>query len=403
MRNTDGPAQAPQGYAAIFNRNFNVVALINLFTMVAYYAIFVVSTSYAITFFHTSPSVAGLTAGIIVIGCLVGRFITGNLITLLGCKTVLFTGLLVYVASIALYFIVDTLEELFAVRFLSGIGVGFIGTATGTIVAYVIPKQQHGLGISFFSMSTALALAFGPFLGITMLEWSDYRHLFMVSLGFGLANLVVFFTLTVKNNITGSAPQGKKALFVLSNYIDYRVIPFAFVVLAVCLCWGSVQAFISFYANERGFVGAASLFFIVYAVAILATRPISGKIFDSRGENVIVYPALLLTSIGMLTLGLAEADWTVLLAGVLFGVGFGNFQSSAQAISLSLVPKDKFGQATSTFFIFFDMGLGFGPYLFGGLVPSIGYDGLYKIASVIVLASIGLYYALHGRKNRTQM
>ena len=49
-------------YAAIFNRNFNVVALINLFTMISYYLIFVISTPYAISRFHTTPNVAGLTA-----------------------------------------------------------------------------------------------------------------------------------------------------------------------------------------------------------------------------------------------------------------------------------------------------------------------------------------------------
>ncbi|MEI3479427.1 MAG: MFS transporter, partial [Bilophila sp.] len=143
--------------------------------------------------------------------------------------------------------------------------------------------------------------------------------------------------------------------------------------------------------------------FLVYAAAVLLTRPISGKIFDSRGENVIVYPTLLLTSLGMLALGVAESDWTMLCAGCLSRGGLGNFQSSAQAISLSLVPKDRFGQATSTFFIFFDMGLGFGPYIFGSLVPEVGYGGVYKIASGIALASIALYYLMHGRKQRTEM
>lgn len=390
-------------YAAIFNRNFNVVALINLFTMISYYLIFVISTPYAISRFHTTPNVAGLTAGIIVLGCLAGRFVTGNLISLLGCRKVLFSGLVVYIGSIGLYFTVDSLETLFAVRFLTGIGVGFIGTATGTIVAYVVPKHQHGIGISFFSMSTALALAFGPFLGITLLQWTDYEHLFMVSLGFGAANLLVFFGLTIADHLTDTPVQGTKALLRLSNYIDYRVLPFSLVVVVVCLCWGTVQAFISFYARERGLVGAASLFFLVYAATVLLTRPISGKIFDSRGENVIVYPTLLLTSLGMLALGVAESDWTMLCAGCLLGVGFGNFQSSAQAISLSLVPKDRFGQATSTFFIFFDMGLGFGPYIFGSLVPEVGYGGVYKIASGIAFASIALYYLMHGRKQRTEM
>ena len=62
----------------ICNRNFNVVTLINLLVMTAYYLIFVTSTSYAREAYLASLSTAGFTAGIMVIGCLAGRFVTEN-------------------------------------------------------------------------------------------------------------------------------------------------------------------------------------------------------------------------------------------------------------------------------------------------------------------------------------
>ena len=61
----------------ICNRNFNVVTLINLLVMTAYYLIFVTSTTYARQAYAVSLS----TAGIMVIGCLAGRFVTGNLLS----------------------------------------------------------------------------------------------------------------------------------------------------------------------------------------------------------------------------------------------------------------------------------------------------------------------------------
>ena len=68
-----------------------------------------------------------------------------------------------------------------------------------------------------------------------------------------------------------------------------------------------------------------------------------------------------------------------------------------QAVSLSLVSRSRFAQATTTFFIFFDMGIGLGPYIFGFLVPSVGYGGMYQALAFTVLAALGLYYMLHGR------
>ena len=44
------------------------------------------------------------------------------------------------------------------------------------------------------------------------------------------------------------------------------------------------------FAAERSLSGPASLFFLLYAVAALATRPLTGRLFDTRGENVIFIP-----------------------------------------------------------------------------------------------------------------
>ena len=106
----------------ICNRNFSVVTLINLLVMTAYYLIFVTSTAYARDAFAASLSTAGFTAGIMVIGCLVGRFVTGNLLSIFGCRMVLFAGLLLYVVSMAGFCLVDSLGLLLAQRFWAGVG-----------------------------------------------------------------------------------------------------------------------------------------------------------------------------------------------------------------------------------------------------------------------------------------
>ena len=388
---------ALESVRAVLSRDFLIVAAINFFMLVAYYVIFVISTPYAIQFFDATPSEAGLTAGIIVIGCLVGRFFTGYLVGRVGCRVVLLVGLLVFTGSFALYFAVHSLPMLCLVRFIGGIGVGFVGTATGTIVAYVVPRDQHGIGISFFSLSTALALAMGPFLGVTLVQMVSYAHLFGICLAFGGVSLACYVLLRVPNRLSGDAAPAENLLD-LRNYIDYAVVPFACVVLVAAVCWGNVQAFITFYAKGIGLMGAASLFFLLYALTLLLSRPVSGRIYDRHGENVVAVPCLLLMALGLLLLGYADSDWSMLAAGVLLGLGFGNFQSASQAISLSLVPRERYAQATSTFFIFFDFGMGFGPYGFGSIVTHAGYDGLYITLSGVALLALFLYVLLHGRR-----
>ncbi len=387
----------------LFSRDFILVAVINFFMLVAYYIVYVISAPYAIQEFAASPSQAGLVAGIIVIGCLVGRFFTGYFISSLGCRLVLLSGLLVFNASTALYLLVDSLTGLFITRFICGIGVGLIGTATGTIVAYVVPRRLHGRGVSFFSLSVALALAVGPFLGVSLIRIIDYGQLFTICLAIGCLSCLIYFFLGIPNNLVPKSQQ-KTRLLNLRNYVAYRVIPFGHVVMVASFCWGAVQAFVAFYAAELKMPEAASMFFLVYAITIMVSRPLSGHIYDLRGENMVIVPCLLLLAAGLWVLGSATNPGILIAASLLLGLGFGNFQSAAQAFSLSRVESARFAQATSTYFMFFDFGLGFGPYLFGFIVPFWGYAGMYKVLAVVALAALLLYALLfmrhsHGIKN----
>jgi len=89
-----------EALAAICRGNFMVVTCINLLLMTDYYLIFVTGTAHVQKTFGVSLSVAGLSSGIMVIGCLVGRFVTGNQMSALGGRPCLLAGLLLFAASI---------------------------------------------------------------------------------------------------------------------------------------------------------------------------------------------------------------------------------------------------------------------------------------------------------------
>lgn len=381
-----------EAFAAICRGNFLVVTFINMLLMTDYYLIFVTGTAHVQKTFGTSLSTAGLTSGIMVIGCLVGRFLTGNQLSTFGGKPCLLAGLLLFTASIGGLFMVDSLSMLFMQRFAAGFGVGVAGTATGAIVAYVVPVRFHGLGIGLFTMSAALALALGPFLGIFLSLMFGYHTLMLLNAGISLLCLGIFCFL---RNLPPMRHPARPILS-LYSYIDPRVVRFSLVALVVCPSYGCIQAFLPSFAAEHGLTSTASIFFLCYAGAALLTRPQSGRLFDRHGEHVILYPALLLTALALYVLSRAESAAVLLGAGLLMGVGFANFQSVGQAVSLSLVSRSRYAQATTTFYIFFDLGIGLGPYIFGHLIPSMGYSGMYLTLSIVVLASVGIYCLVHG-------
>lgn len=375
---------------AIFSRTFVAISLINMLGMAGYYAIFVVCTRFAAEEFGANLAMAGLATGIVVIGCLVGRFFTGSIIHTVGYRRVLFIGVAVMFLMNAAYLIVGALWPLIIVRFISGVAMGVIGTATGTFVATIVPRHLHGRGIAYYSMSTALALCFGPFIGIALLGTIGYTGIFTIATTLsGISLLLMYFVIDATPKLDRTKP--KKSI-TLDDFIDRRLVPFSIWVGIVCICWGNVQALLAGYAQEYDVVAAASLFFLFYAVATLVTRPISGRLYDAHGPAVLIYPCLILMIVGLVLLALHLGSVAVLVAGVLMGTGFGNFQSISQASGISLVPRERFAQATSTIFIFFDLGLGMAPYLSGYLVEPMGYAGIFGLNAALVALTIPLYW-----------
>src|SRR5699024_5126401 len=127
-----------------------------------------------------------------------------------------------------------------------------------------------------------------------------------------------------------------------------------------------------FRSEEIGLVEAGGMFFLVYAVVILVTRPFTGKLMDVKGANSIAYPGIIIAAIGMFILSQATTSFVLLLAAVLIGLGYGNYQSCTQAVAIKVTPIERMGLANSTYFISLDFALGMGPLILGLIEPITG-------------------------------
>lgn len=103
---------------------------------------------YAAEEFNASASESGLVVGIFIVGALIGRLFIGRYIEKFGQKTTLFIGVIIFILATALYFFNFGIGFLLLNRFIHGIGLGFASTATGTIVAQIIPAERKGEGIA---------------------------------------------------------------------------------------------------------------------------------------------------------------------------------------------------------------------------------------------------------------
>ncbi|MCX2643702.1 MFS transporter, partial [Klebsiella pneumoniae] len=104
----------------------------------------------------------------------------------------------------------------------------------------------------------------------------------------------------------------------ITQFIEPRAVPIAIIVLLTSVCYSGVLSFINFYAKSLDLAKAASIFFLMYALAILFSRPFTGPLMDRRGENIIMYPAILILAFGLFLFGKVQTpSMLLILAGFL--------------------------------------------------------------------------------------
>ncbi|ANF95533.1 multidrug MFS transporter [Paenibacillus bovis] len=381
----------------LWTRNFISFSAVNFTMTLVFFLLNATITLYAIHEYHASTGEAGVIAGIFIIGSLLGRLLVGRL---LQTKKLLVIWLILFIFTTLLYFLHFNTGFLMISRFLNGITVGVVTTIVSTGAVLGLPAARKGEGISYFAISTALATGIGPFIGLRISQNANFDLLFLFSFLLGIINLIL--ALFLRFPASGTAGLNKKTGWRISDFIEPQAVPISILILIMTFSFSGIVSYLNVYASEIGLLDTASFFFMVYTLFVLISRPFTGRIMDKRGANIIVYPALLLFSAGMFLLSSATTSMFLLTAGALVALGFGNISSISQSIAIRLSQPHRIGLATATFFIFYDLGNGFGPFITGLLIPVTGYKGLYAILGWLVLVSTLLYYRLYGQNERSR-
>lgn len=393
-----------EGKQKLFSKIFWQLFIINLSTTLNFYSLMVSIGPFAIKTYQVSLAMAGLVAGITVIGTLVARSFAGYLTTKFKPRQLMIIGMALMVPVLLAYLLPWGVGFLLFVRFWQGIAMGLVGTVTNTIVVYVVPESRRSEGISYFSLSTIVATAIGPFFALLLMQYFSFNLVFWIEAVIAIGGLAVAISVNSHDVPSGPNEEREENIQSLSDtsfvnkFLEPKVFSLSFIMFFVTLAYASLQSDLDLFAEKLHISSYASYFFLIYAIVILLSRPITGRIMDTKNENYVVYPCLILLAIGMVIIGSLSSGIVLLFSAVFVGIGYGNFQSTMQSIVAKQVSSDRLGQANSTYFICFDLGLGVGPYLLGALISIIGYRALFISMGIISIVGMGFYLLAHGRK-----
>ncbi len=381
----------------IFTRDFVLDTLISLFCSLNYFALLINITGYAEFAFDASPAAGGTAAGIYVIGGLVSRVLIGKYVELIGRKRLLIIGLGFALVMSAVYFFVSSLMMLYVVRFMHGLAFGISSTCTADIIAKLLPPSRRGEGMGYYGMAFTISCAIGPMLGMTLGATQDYNSVFTIGLlMYGLALLLAFFIRVPEEHLTEEHKADARG-FSLSNMFQLSAIPLAITVMVFYFAYSGVLSFISSYAEEIGMVEAATYFYLSIAAGTLISRLFAGRIYDSKGSNIVVYPAYICFIIGMTIFATTSDPALFLGCGFIIGFGISIVFSICQSVVVSKSPARRYGVTTSTFSSINDLGTGIVPTVLGVLITTVGFRDMYLCCAMIGAVSLVMYWMIHGR------
>ena len=408
MPPTTGRVRSPAAARArLITPTFVLAWLANTAQYILMYMLITTMALYAVKQFAAGEAMAGFASSAFVVGATVARIFTGYFVDRLGRRPVMLVSLVVATVICALYLPAGTLGLLILVRTLHGFAYAFASTALMAIAQGAIPTSRRAEGTGYFALGSTLAAAVGPGLALFVVNSLDYRTLFLICLGTAVAGMVFGFILREPGSGAAQSAETPAAAPVraglrLSHMLHPAVVPIGLFMLLIGLAYSGVITYLNGYAEQRSLVAGAGLFFAAYAVAMFLMRFVLGRVQDRHGDNVVVYFGLLFFALALGLLAMAHADWQVVLAGALTGLGYGSLMPAAQAIAVGSVASHELGSGISTLLLLADVGIGVGPVVLGYVVSRTGYGTMYWALAVVVVFALVFYRLTHGKLERAK-
>lgn len=334
---------------------------------------------------------AGLAMTYFQIGTILCRIFAGRLIDGFNKRIVLLISTALFFIIMGLFNFTTSLEAVFVLRGLHGVVFALGTTVMATLAVLVLPPSRKGEGVNMFAIFSNIAMVLGPAIGLYALSSYGSMALYifltvMTGLAMVLSNIIPL------SKELALPKQSKYKGWHISQFIENKSLPWALMGLFIGFTYSGVLVFIPIELNSMGAGIWGSAFFAIFALMIIISRPIVGKIYARYGSKIIIYTGLGLFILGLFGLGLAITPLAILFTAPLLGLGYGAAQPAFQALAIQSAPIERAGVSTATYFLALDISVGAGSVILAVLANAWGYQYLYIFTALVMVIALALYH-----------
>jgi len=337
-------------------------------------------------------SEAGLFLGLLTYASAVSAPITGAMGDRLGKRKVLIVASVAITMFSLLYAAAPTYHLILALVLVHGVFWSGLLSSSSAYILDIVPASRRAEGLGYSGFASILAIAIAPGLGLWVFERGGWT---LLCLEMATLNLLMAFI------AWRLPPDTRRPMPPLSlrpsDLVEWRVMIGAVTLFLYSFSYGGVTSFVAVYADSVG-VTPRALYFTIFALAIVATRPFIGRYADRIGHARVIVPCLAMMVLGILVLVFASTRLTFALSAVLFGIGFGSAYPVFVAHLMHHVPDHRRGATFGALIGAFDTGIGTGSISIGWLSEHYGFGRAFAVAGALALVSIPYFLYMEKRQ-----
>lgn len=349
-----------------------------------------------------SAGVMGIVGGLMNLCSLVCRPIAGNLADRISKYKLSFAGAVLMAAACVGYILAENEIAVIGSRIVNGVGFACCSVCMTTWMSNLLPRNKVGSGMGLYGTMNALAMAIAPAIGVSVYQRLGYHASFVISLIFALAVGIVIQFVGDKGEPEKKETDGEPNFGHALQLVDRKVLPIAVIIMLFAVPYCATQSFLVSYVSARELSVTVSLFFPVYAAALLVLRLSLKDFFDKLPFRVFLTASAVCAFCSILLLAVMRSNIRMFLAAFFMAGGYGIMCSVCQSTAILLAGKEKRGLANSTYYVGLDLGMTLGPILGGILYGGLEIRWFYPVFLVTVPA-VFLVYLFAGKNLRGQI
>jgi MFS family permease len=267
-------------------------------------------------------------------------------------------------------------------------------TGSGAYITNILPEQRRAEGLAYWGLSTIAAIAVAPPIGFWVFRFG-WRVMCLEAAALNVAMACIAWTLPAQPR-ERSEPAKRRASERAggaggteppARLIEWRVLVLSFTLFLYSFGYGGATSFTALYADANG-VHPKGVFLTTLALAILVTRPMSGRLGDRFGYRRILLPSLAIVAIGLSILIFGGTKRHLVASAIVYGAGFGTAYPVFVGYVLRHVSPNRRGAAFGAILACFDTGIGTGSTTMGWIIGAYGFPAAFGTGTVLCTLSV---------------